>query len=45
MGDIELVGLLIKKLPGELRRDWVDWSSAQDPEVVPGKNEWPSYET
>ena len=42
-GDIELVGSIIKKLPQEARRDWVDWSSSQEEEVIPGESEWPVF--
>merc|ERR1711867_31510 len=42
-GDIELVGRLLEKLPARLREKWVDWSTAQGQDLVPGEDEWPSF--
>ena len=38
-----MVGHLIKKVPQVTRKDWVDWSSSQEGEAIPGDSDWPVF--
>ena len=41
--DMNLVGLLLRKLPLEYRREWTRWVSRNCPDATPGENEWPEF--
>ena len=41
--DINLVTSLVKKLPQEMKREWIRWLSSQEPEPEPGNTEWDKF--
>ena len=41
--DLNLVGHLLKKLPSEMRREWVRHRSSITPDPTPGETEWPHF--
>ena len=41
--DLNLVGLILKKLPHDLKREWTRHVSEVKPEPIPGVTEWPVF--
>ena len=41
--DLNLISVLVRKLPSELRREWVRWCSSLVPQPTPGEDEWPKF--